>query len=108
MYFEARDEYGGDWKKGCCSYYDRALMDNYMWSLATLYRAYWRVLLPYRFEIRPLAVCFTGTNYMESMINDNFAFCRLCRCKKVFTLSLVHMVFTPLALVAYLVRMPRR
>ena len=47
---------------------DRALVTNYFVSLLKLYRAYWRVILPYRFDMRPLAVCCSGDNYTEDVI----------------------------------------
>ena len=88
-YFEQRDDYYGDLGKRCSWHMNglchregagRQLITNYFESLMRLYRAYWRVLLPYQVEIRPFAMCFTGKNYAENTINGNWAFC--C-CKKV-------------------------
>ena len=65
---------------------DRLLISNYFVSLMRLYRAFWTVLLPYRVQIRPFAVCFSGKNYAENMINGN---CAYCCCEKVCSRGVV-------------------
>merc|ERR1711874_551495 len=68
QYFEKIDEMEGcgGFKHKCSGWCN--FTGNMFGTLFTVYRAYWRVLLPYRIEIRPFAVCCSGENYIEDLI----------------------------------------
>merc|ERR1712190_688272 len=67
MYCEERDKgMGATIKRQIQSRFH--LCKSYAVSIFRVYRAYWRGLLPYRTEIRPMAVCCSGENYIEDLI----------------------------------------